>query len=162
MNSWKNIRIGLSILTLALLSGGCGSGDPPDPMGNEIELQARAQALINGMEAELDGQFRVEAEGQRLRGELDKLNLAIGTPVSFCLRKSSGTVALAAPVVMQSSGDELAQFELNTENGQTVPTVVAGDTLEARQGANASGTADCGKPLLVSAVFQAEVNQPHH
>src|SRR5262249_229533 len=159
MNSWKNILIGLSILTLALFAGGCGSSssDPP----NEIEMQARAQGLINGMEAELDGQFRIEAEGQRLRGELDKLNLAIGTPGAFCLVKSTGTVALAAPVVMKWGGGGLAQCELNTQNGQTVPTVVAGDTLQARQGATASGTADCGKPLLLSAVFQAEVNQHH-
>jgi len=126
-----------------------------DP-AREIELQATAQANINGMQAELKGQFRLEAEGQRLRGELDNSGFTMGTAISFCLVKPTVTTPLAAP---QTDARGVAQFELNTQNGQTVPRVNSGDKLEARQGAMSSGTADCSAPLLVSATFQPEVVQ---
>ncbi len=126
----------------------------------ETELQARAQAMVNGMQVELNGQFRIEAEGRRIKGELQDPNLAVGTPVSFCLVKMSGTTALAAPKTMLSSSQVIAQFELNTESGQTVPNVAVGDKFEARQGATAAGNADCGAPLLLSATFVLDVNEP--
>lgn len=142
----------LAKASLVLLAG-CGSA--MDPAG-EIELQATAQANINGIQAELKGQFRIEAEGQRLRGELDNSGFSVGTAISFCLVKPTVTTPLAAP---QTDAQGVAQFELNTQNGQTVPRVNSGDKLEARQGAMSSGTADCSAPLLVSATFQPEVVQ---
>ena len=57
-----SITWGLELRT-SIAMGSCGSMDP----AGEIELQATAQANINGMQAELKGQFRIEAEGQRLR-----------------------------------------------------------------------------------------------
>jgi hypothetical protein len=80
----------------------------------------------------------------------------MGTAISFCLVKPTVTTPLAAP---QTDAQGVAQFELNTQNGQTVPRVNSGDKLEARQGAMSSGTADCSAPLLVSATFQPEVVQ---
>jgi len=126
-----------------------------DPAG-EMELQATAQATINGMQTELKGQFRIEAEGLRLRGELDNSGFPTATAISFCLVKPTGTTPLVAP---QTDAQGVAQFELNTQNGQTVPRVNSGDKLEARQGAMSSGSADCSAPLLVSATFQPEVVQ---
>jgi len=152
MTRLMTISLGGSSLGLALLLGSCGSMDP----AREIELQATAQANINGMQAELKGQFRIEAEGQRLRGELDNSGFTMGTAISFCLVKPTVTTPLAAP---QTDAQGVAQFELNTQNGQTVPRVNSGDKLEARQGAMSSGTADCSAPLLVSATFQPEVVQ---
>lgn len=152
MTRWMTLSLGGSSLGLALLLGSCGSMDP----AGEIELQATAQANINGMQAELKGQFRIEAEGQRLRGELDNSGFSTGTAISFCLVKPTVTTPLAAP---QTDAQGVAQFELNTQNGQTVPRVSSGDKLEARQGAMSSGTADCSAPLLVSATFQPEVVQ---
>jgi hypothetical protein len=152
MTRLMTISIGGSSLGLALLLGSCGSMDP----AREIELQATAQANINGTQAELKGQFRIEAEGQRLRGELDNSGFTMGTAISFCLVKPTVTTPLAAP---QTDAQGVAQFELNTQNGQTVPRVNSGDKLEARQGAMSSGTADCSAPLLVSATFQPEVVQ---
>src|SRR4029077_18081609 len=152
MTRLMTISLGGSSLGLALLLGSCGSMDP----AREIELQATAQANINGMQAELKGQFRIEAEGQRLRGELDNSGFTMGTDISFCLVKPTVTTPLAAP---QTDAQGVAQFELNTQNGQTVPRVNSGDKLEARQGAMSSGTADCSAPLLVSATFQPEVVQ---
>jgi hypothetical protein len=145
----------LRFLTMAplVLLAGCGSA--MDPAG-EIELQARAQANSNGVQAELRGQFRIEAEGTRLTGELDNSDFPSGTAISFCLVKPSMTIPLAAP---DTNAQGVAQFELNTQNGQTVPRVNSGDKLEALQGAMSSGTPDCSAPLLVPATFQPEVVQ---
>lgn len=152
MTRWMTVSLEGSSLGLALLLGSCGSMDPAG--AGQIELQATAQANINGIQAELKGQFRIEAEGQRLRGELDNSGFSMGTAISFCLVKPTGTTPLAAP---QTDAQGVAQFELNTQTGQTVPRVNTGDKLEARQGAMSSGTADCSAPLLVSATFQPEV-----
>jgi len=38
--------------------------------------------------------------------------------------------------------------------------LLAGNKLEARQGAMASGMADCSAPLLLSATFQPDVDAP--
>jgi hypothetical protein len=141
---------GVSIL------GACSGSDPMSM--NQMELQAKAQASINGMQAELNGQFRSEAEGQRLTGEVDNLNLAAGTNVSFCLAQGSGSKPLAVSQINMS----MVQFTLNTQSGQMVSKVNVGDTLEARQGATGSGMADCSAMLLVSASFQPDVDQPNH
>ena len=55
MTRWMTVSLEGSSLGLALLLGSCGSMDP----AGEIELQATAQANINGTQAELKGQFRV-------------------------------------------------------------------------------------------------------
>jgi len=149
----RKARPGFLTIALSVSLAGCGSA--MDPAG-EIELQAQSQANINGVQAELRGQFRIEAEGQRLRGELDNSGLSMGTAISFCLVKPTVTTPLAAP---QTDAQGVTQFELNTQNGQTVPRVNSGDKLEARQGAMSSGTADCSARLLVSATFQPEVVQ---
>jgi hypothetical protein len=59
-------------------------------------------------------------------------------------------------------GQDVAEFELNSALGQSVPNVMAGDTLEARQGAMAASMADCGAPLLVSATFRPDVDPNRH
>src|SRR4029077_16154617 len=101
-------------LTIALSVSLAGCGSAMDPAG-EIELQAQSQANINGVQAELRGQFRIEAEGQRLRGELDNSRLSMGTAISFCLVKPTVTTPLAAP---QTDAQGVTQFELNTQNGK--------------------------------------------
>jgi hypothetical protein len=145
----------LTMASLVLLAG-CGSA--MDPAG-EIELQAQAQANINGVQVELRGQFRIEAEGIRLTGEFDNSNFPSGTAISFCLVKPSMTIPLAAP---DTNAQGVAQFELNTQNGQTVPRVNVGDKIEAREGATASGSTDCTALLLASATFQVDANQLNH
>jgi hypothetical protein len=149
-------RPGFLTIALSVSLAGCGSA--MDPAG-EIELQAQSQANINGVQAELRGQFRIEAEGTRLTGELDNSNFPANTAISFCLVKSSMTIPLAAP---DTNAQGVAQFELNTQNGQTFPRVNVGDKIEARQGATASGGTDCTTPLLASATFQVDVNQLNH
>jgi hypothetical protein len=159
MMGWMKTGFALSTIVLAQLLTACGSAR--DPTG-QTELQANAQAMVNGMQAELVGRFQSEMEGKSLRAELDNANLAMGTPVSFCLVTQSGSMPLAAAPITGGMGmgmgtDEVAEFEADSVAGQAVPNVVAGNKLEARQGTMASGMADCAAPLLVSAIFQPEV-----
>ncbi|SRR6266536_67552 len=163
MMGWMKAGFALSMIALAQLLTACGGGGDP---AAQSELQAKAQAMINGMEAGLDGQFHNEMEGKRLKAELDNANFATGTSISFCLVTRSGSTPLAAPQIVagmgMGTGQDVAEFELNSEMGQAVPNVVAGDKLEARQGAMASGMADCGAPLLVSATFQPDIEPSGH
>jgi hypothetical protein len=152
----KKARLRFLIMASLVLLAGCGSAMDP---AVEIELQAQSQVDINGVQAELRGQFRIEAEGTRLTGELDNSNFPANTAISFCLVKSSMTIPLAAP---ETNTQGVALFELNTQNGQTVPRVNVGDKIEARQGATASAGTNCTAPLLASATFQLDVNQPNH
>lgn len=156
MKIWRKARLALGPVLLPDLAVGCAT---TDPFGREVELQAQAQADLNGVRVPLHGQFRIEAEGVRLMGELDNSNFPSGTAISFCLLKSTVRTPLGAP---DTNAQGVAQFELNTQSGQTVPTVNVGDRIEARQGATSSGSADCAAPLLISASFQADVDQSNH
>jgi hypothetical protein len=71
----------------------------------------------------------------------------------FCLATANGSIPLAAVKLGNNDDDQKnAEFELDTQNGDSVPNVIVGDKLDARKGAN-SGKADCGAPLLISARF---------
>lgn len=147
----------LAIILVVAFEAACGGGDPSS---SGTELRAQAQVTINGMQAQLDGHFRVEAEGRRLRAELDNTGLPTGTAISFCLVTSSGSVALAAPQTVPASGQDMASFQFDSQSGQSVPNVAAGNTLEARQGATSSGAADCSAPLIASASFVPDIDEP--
>jgi hypothetical protein len=147
----------LAVAFLSLAATGCGGSRDP---AAETDLQAKAQAMINGMQAELDGQFRIETDDRRLRAELDNANLAMSTPVSFCLVTSAGSTPLTAVQIVPGKGQGFAAVQLDSQAGQAVPSVIAGNKLEARQGAMASGMADCSAPLLLSATFQPDVDAP--
>lgn len=146
----------LAIVLVVAFEAACGGGDPS---GSGTELRAQAQVSINGMQTKLDGQFRIEAEGRRLQAKLDNTGLPTGTAISFCLVTPSGSVALAAPQTVAAGGQDMASFQFDSQASQSVPNVVAGNTLEARQGAMSSGAADCAAPLIVSASFVPDIDE---
>lgn len=135
--------------SISALSGS-GSGD--------IRLRARGQAAINGIETELRGDFRAQSSPfrQQLSAELENIHLPIGTPVAFCLVRSSGTLRLHRSKVHLESGIKVAELDLDTNDGNTVPDVHVGDRIETHQARMApfNPTPTCGSPLLVSAKFQ--------
>lgn len=132
----------------------------PTAFGDDdtTRLRARGQAAINGIETELRGDFRVEASPfrQRLSAELHNIHLPLGTPVAFCLVRSSGTLRLHRSKVHLESGIKVAELDLDTNDGNTVPDVHVGDRIETHQARVApfNPTPTCGSPLLVSAKFQ--------
>ena len=127
----------------------------PTPM-NEVRLRARGEAVINGVEAELRGKFEREPERTRLEGELENINLPVGSAMSFCLMRGNSTMPVAVGIIeLQDDHERQAEFELRTDEGQTPPNVQAGDVLQARDGANGN-LADCSRPLLVAGTFMPD------
>lgn len=105
------------------------------------------------MEAELRSTFEQRPDRTRLDGELENINLPVGSAISFCLVQGSNTIPLAVGIIQgESEEGRVAEFHIRTDNGQTPPNVQAGNILQARDGAN-SNLPDCSRPLLVSAMF---------
>ena len=56
------------------------------PDSTSVRLSARNSAIINGIRAELRGDYRADGTTPvRLNAQLENVNLPIGTPVAFCL-----------------------------------------------------------------------------
>jgi hypothetical protein len=122
----------------------------------ETRLRASVNKRINGFEAELRGDYR-ENHGapDRLNAELEQLNLPVGTKVAFCLVQNGSTSLLGVANVQIEAGVSVAEFELETKDGDTVPTISAGDVLQARQkiAAPFQTAPNCSTNLLVSGSF---------
>jgi hypothetical protein len=132
----------------------------PTPMAaNQVELKARADAVVNGAQIELRGQFEREPEETKLEGELDDMNLPVGSAVSFCLVQGISTIPLAVGII-QEEDERKAEFELRSDEGQNPPNVQVGNILQARDGANGN-MADCTRPLLLAATFVQDDNSGH-
>jgi hypothetical protein len=117
-------------------------------------LHAQGQSVIGGIEAELRSTFRARANGRRqLNGELENINLPVGTKISFCLTTATQAVPLAVRSIKIVAGKKIAEFEFNTENGQAVPNVNANYKLRARFGSNGTKPM-CNAPLLVSGTYR--------
>jgi hypothetical protein len=126
--------------------------------GQDIQLGVRKNKVINGIEAQLRGDYR-ESSGTplRLNGALENINLPLGTPVAFCVKNSVTLVKKKIGVgkVALVGGIRVASAELNINDGQAVPKVNIGDVLQARQNAVAPFNTNpgCGTHLLVAAPF---------
>jgi hypothetical protein len=168
-------RLSCSILFSALMAfmAGCGSvsnnsttgptptpgpgisptpSPSPTPANGEVHLQANGEAVIAGVEAELRSTFEQIPNRTRLDGELEHINLAVGSAISFCLMQGSNTLSLAVGIIHAEAEGRIAEFHIRTDNGQSPPNVQAGNILQAHDGANGN-LADCSRPLLVTGVF---------
>jgi len=174
MRFLKLLRPLLFFLPLALMLG-CGSvsHDPssksgpgpgmsptPTPTGNQFELSARADAEANGVQVELRGKFDREPEHTTLDGELDDMNLPVGSAVSFCLVQGGMTIPVAVGIIQGEGGDRKAEFELRSDRGGNPPNVQAGSVFQARDGANGN-MADCTRPLILAATFVPDNDSGH-
>ena len=122
-----------------------------------IRLSARSSAIINGIRAELRGDYRADgATPVRLNAQLENINLPIGTPVAFCLLQSGVKKLAGRGKVVLVAGIRTAKIDLAVNDGDHVPVVKAGDTLQARQTKIAPFNLPptCGSPLLIAAKFQ--------
>lgn len=119
-------------------------------------LRASQNKRINGFEAELRGDYR-EDRGvpNRLNAELEKINLPLGTKVAFCLVQNGATSLIGVAQVRTIAGIQTAKVELETNDGDVVPNVNAGNVLQARQRTAAPFQANpsCTTNLLISAPF---------
>jgi hypothetical protein len=149
----KNRKIRLASLTAMLVLGVVSSA-----LAQQVRLSARKNKIINGIEAELRGDYRAKANGSpiRLNSELDNINIPVGTPVAFCLLQNGVKTLLGVGQVTLVGGIPVAQVELSANDGDVVPTVSAGDVLQARQRKVAPFKTNptCGTGMLVAAAFQ--------
>lgn len=122
----------------------------------QVRLSARKNKVINGIEAQLRGDYRERANPIRLNSELENINIPVGTPVAFCLLQNGVKTLIGVGQVAMVGGIPTASVELAATDGDVVPTVSAGDVLQARQRKIAPFKTNptCGSPLLVSAAFQ--------
>ena len=133
----------------------------PTPVpANQVELKARADAVVNGVQVELRGQFDREPERTRLESELDDINLPVGSAVSFCVVQGISTLPLAVGIIQGEGDQRKAVFEIRSDHGQNPPNVQVGNVLQARDGANGN-MADCTRPLLLAATFVQDNNSGH-
>jgi hypothetical protein len=122
----------------------------------QLELRARQNKQINGFETELRGDYRERVGRDRLNAELEKINLPVGTPVAFCLVHNGVRSLIGVANVARVGGILEAEIELESQDGDAVPTVKAGNLLQAHQRAAApfNPSPTCGEVLLLSAPFQ--------
>ena len=122
----------------------------------QVRLSARKNKIINGIEAELRGDYRANPNPVRLNAELDNINIPVGTPVAFCMLQNGVKTLIGVGKVALIGGIPVAEVELSASDGAIVPTVSTGDVLQARQRKIAPFKTNptCGTGLLVAAAFQ--------
>jgi hypothetical protein len=122
----------------------------------QVRLSARKNKIINGIEAELRGDYREKGSPIRLKAELDNINIPVGTPVAFCMLQNGVKTKVGVGNVALIGGIPVAEIELSANDGDAVPKVSAGDVLQARQrkAPPFKTSPTCGTGLLVSAAFQ--------
>src|SRR5262249_61655936 len=95
----------------------------PTPAVGEVRLRARGEAFINGAEVELRGNFERRPDRTRLDGELEDINLPLGSAVSFCLVQGGRTIPLAVGTIQVQDQRREAEFHIRTDDGQHPPNV---------------------------------------
>ncbi len=122
----------------------------------QTRLRARKNKVVNGIEAELRGDYRENNAPIRLNSELEQINIPAGTRVAFCLVQDGVRTLLGVGRVVLIGGVPVASVELTASDGDVVPKVNPGDVLQARQRSVApfNPNPGCGAALLVSAAFQ--------
>lgn len=150
----KNTTVRLaSLAAVAILSFVCSAS----PMwAQQVRLSARKNKVVNGIEAQLRGDYRERTNPIRLNAELENINIPVGTKVAFCLLQNGVKTKIGVGQVAVVGGIQVAEVELAASDGDAVPNVSAGDVLQARQAKTSpfKTSPGCGSPLLVSAAFQ--------
>ncbi|MBI3645682.1 MAG: hypothetical protein HY233_06945 [Acidobacteriales bacterium] len=149
----KNTKIRFATLAAVLVLAIMSSAS--QVWAQQVRLSARKNKVINGIEAQLRGDYRERTNPIRLNSELENINLPVGTPVAFCLVQNGVKTKIGVGQVATVGGIQVASVELAVADGDNVPSVKAGDVLQARQSKTApfKTSPGCGSPLLVGAPF---------
>jgi hypothetical protein len=150
MQSIKQTRVLALLFAVAIL------GASSSALAQQVRLSARRNKVINGVEAQLRGDYRARNAPVRLNAELEDINIPLGTKVAFCLVQNGVATRIGVGRVVRVAGIPTASVELAVADGDFVPTVDPGDVLQARQRRLAPFQANptCGTALLVAAPFQ--------
>lgn len=162
---YRGMKFAAVLFVMAMMVAGSGrawaqsdedSTSLVEPDRTAVRLSARSNTIINGIRAELRGDFRADGAPVRLNAQLENLNLPVGTPVAFCVLHDGVKRLAGRGRVALIAGIRTAKIELSVNDGEFVPAVTAGDRLQARQTKVAPFNAPptCASPLLISAAFQ--------
>ena len=122
----------------------------------QTRLSARKNKVINGIEAELRGNYRENLAPARLDADLEDINVPLGTKVAFCVLQNGVRTLVGVGKVVLLGGAPTASIDLSVNDGDVVPNINPGDVLQARQRTVApfNSNPTCSSPLMVSAAFQ--------
>jgi hypothetical protein len=152
-----NMNTKIRFASLAAVLAVAVMGSASQTWAQQVRLGARKNKVINGIEAQLRGDYRERANiSVRLNADLENINIPVGKKVAFCLLQNGAKTLVGVGQVAMVAGVPVASVELAATDGANVPNVNTGDVLQARQTKIAPFRANpgCGAPLLVSAAFQ--------
>ena len=151
----KNSNIRFAGLVMALTLVLIGTNQVWAQNTPQTRLAVRKNKVINGIEAQLRGDYRENNSPLSLNSQLENIHIPLGKPVAFCLVQDGVLTKLGLGRIAMVGGVPTATVELSVRDGDFVPAVHAGDVLQARQAAKAPFRANpgCGAPLLVSGLF---------
>jgi hypothetical protein len=113
-------------------NGGPGNGGPGNggSGNNNVEIRLRTKlsgAAIQGRTPSGSADFRSDSQGRtRLNVEVEDVNLPSGTVLTVAIQHGA-TVTTAGTITLATSAEN--ELELNSQNGDTVPAVLAGDMV---------------------------------
>jgi len=130
------IRAAVSALLFSmLLTGVMGTVLADDNNNNnEVRLKTRLSgAAIGGKVPEGSAEFRSEAakNRSRIQVEVENVNLPAGTILTVAING----VTLTKTITLSATG--FGELELDTQDGDVVPTVTTGSTITVMNGAKA-------------------------
>jgi hypothetical protein len=121
-----------ALLTIAVMAAGTASMARADHDGGtktpEVRLRTRlAGAAIQGKTPEGNADFRMDDKGRtRLNVEVENVNLAAGTVLDVSIQHGA-TTTVAGHITLSALG--FGELELNSQDGNIVPAVQAGDMV---------------------------------
>jgi hypothetical protein len=138
------------VLALAIMGSATGA------WAQQTRLTVRKNKVINGIEAQLRGDYRENTTPSRLNVDLEDINIPVGTKVAFCVLQNGVRTLVGVGRVAMVGGVPTASIDLNVNDGDTVPNVNAGDVLQARQKTIAPFVANptCNTAFMMSGAFR--------
>jgi len=139
-----------AILVLAIMSSATVAS------AQQTRLSVRKNKVINGIEAQLRGDYREDGAPTRLNADLEDINVPVGTKIAFCVLQNGVKTLIGVGKVALVGGIPKATVDLNVNDGDTVPNVFASDVLQAHQRLTApfNPSPTCSSVLMISGAFQ--------
>jgi len=138
------------VLVLAIMSSATMAS------AEQTRFRVRKNKVINGIEAQLRGDYRENSSPTKLNAELEDINVPVGTKIAFCLLQNGVKTLIGVGQVALVGGIPTATIDLSVTDGDSVPNVAAGDVLQAHQRLVApfNPSPSCSSVLMISGAFQ--------
>jgi hypothetical protein len=142
IKEYTNVKTSIfsALATALLLSVAVGyvfadDGGKGPNNGNNTQIRLRtnlAGAAIGGKKPGGNADFRMDNGRTRLNVEVENVNLPAGTVLTVAVTHAGATTT-AGTITLNSSGE--IELELDSQHGDTVPTIASGDMITVSNGA---------------------------